>query len=100
MTIGTSVVQHGAVKPSNLEQEVFDTKVGAYRYIEVPSNLQLKVEYNASGTAKYRGYAVKGLAAGTDGWLIQFLEYDANNRLTTRTIAYGNWTNRAAETYS
>ena len=100
MAYGDTIDQRGAVKPSNLEQEVFDTKIGAYKYVEIPSNLQLRRSYNDNSTVQYIGYAVKGLAEGTDGWLLQYLEYDDNRRLIKRTIAYGNWTNKTEESYS
>lgn len=94
MTWGTSVDQRGAVKPSNLEQEVFDTKIGAYRYVEVPSNLQARYAYNADGTVLYAGYAVRGLGASDTGWLLQKFTYDTM-KVTLRQIAYSSWDLRA-----
>ena len=101
MTIGTSVVQHGAVKPSNLEQECFDTTVGAYKYVEIPSNLQARYAYNADGTVLYAGYAVRGLASSATGWLLQKFTYDTM-KVTLRQIAYSSWDLRAdgATTYA
>lgn len=100
MTWGTSVDQRGAVKPSNLEQEVFDKLIGAYRHVEVPSNLQARYTYNADNTVLYAGYAVRGLAASATGWLLQKFTYNASKRVTLRQIAYNSWDNRASATYA
>lgn len=97
MAYGDTVDQRGAVKPSNLEQEVFDTKVGAYRYVEIPSNLQMRLDYDTrtDGQPVYIGYAPRGLASSATGWLIQKHTYDVNNFMTLRQIAYDIWDDRA-----
>jgi len=94
MTLGTNSDLRGAVKPSSLEQESFDRAIGAYKYVEVPSNLQARYEYNADGTVLYAGYAVKGLASSVTGWLLQKFTY-SSMRLTLRQIAYSSWDLRA-----
>ena len=100
MAWGDTVDQRGAVKPSSLEQETFDPKVGAFKYVEVPSNLQARYAYNADGTVLYAGYAVRGLASSDDGWLLQKFTYDGSMRVTLRQIAYDTWDNASGATYA
>jgi len=100
MAWGTNIDQRGAVKPSNLEQESFDGAIGAFKQIPYPSNLQEYYVYNADGTLKYAGYAVKGLATSATGWLLLYYQYDANLRVTSKTVAYNSWDNRATATYT
>ena len=100
MSLGTSVTQSGAVKPSSLEQEVFDPTIQASRYVEIPSNLQAQYAYDTDGKLLYAGFAVRALAVGTDGWLLQKFTYNASKQVATRTIAYSNWTGRTTATYA
>ena len=94
MAYGDTINQHGAVKPSSLEQEIFDSKIGASRIIEIPSNLQARYAYNADSTVLYAGYAVRGLASSDTGWLLQKFTYDSM-KVTLRQIAYASWDLRA-----
>ena len=102
MAIGGSFQPVGNAHTSSVEHAVFEDKIVAYRISEIPSNQQMDVDYGARTDAQpvYLGYAPKGLADGADGWLIQKYTYDGSDRATKREIAYGNWTNRAAESYS
>ena len=102
MGIGITIPQEGAVKPSSLEQEAFEYEMFASRIVEIPTNMQMRADYGAStdGQPDYVGYAPRGLAEATYGWLLQKFEYDSNRQCTSRTIAYGNWTNRASESYA
>jgi len=100
--LGNDREYEGQVKPSSIEKDMYEPALFAGRFTEVPSNMQMKCDYTDRTDTQpvYLGFAPKGLAAGTDGWLIQYIEYDVNNRVTSRTIAYGNWTNRVSESYS
>jgi hypothetical protein len=60
--------------------------------------MKMRVEYSGSN-AIYVGYAPKGLAEGTDGWLLQKLTYSGSN-VTEINIAYGNWTARAGYSFN
>ena len=103
MSIGIVIPQEGAVKPSSLEQETFEYDLFASRITEIPTNMQMRADYGTStdGLPDYVGYAPKGLTeSGTNGWLLQKFVYDANRQCTSRTIAYGSWTNRTTESYS
>ena len=99
MAIGTKENQSGATKPSSIEQMAWEGNIWAVRYTEIPSNMQMRVEYNADNTVKYRGFAARSLAEGTDGWLLQYFEY-TDRKIVKRTIAYGNWTGRTGEDYA
>ena len=95
----------GAVKPSSIEKEAFDSYLAANRIVEIPSNMKKRFEYDGSGNCIYTGYAPTGLAEGTDGWLLWKLTYDVSNRCTAIDVAGGgsdlcNWTARATYTFS
>ena len=97
---GNSQQFEGQVKPSSIEKAVYDGSLGAFRISEIPSNMQMRITYGSNGKAEYIGYNDKGVAEATIGWLLQKLEYDANKRVTSRTIAYDSWDNRASASYS
>jgi len=93
--IGTSDTLYGEMRVSAAEQAEYESALYAKRITEIPSNMQMRVAYNADGTTLYAGYAPRGLAASTNGWLIQKFTYDASKRVTLRQIAYDNWDNKA-----
>lgn len=86
-------------KTSAAEEREHEIALFARRITEVPSNMQARWSYNASNQVEYAGFAAKGLAEGTDGWLLHKFTY-SSNLPTKREIAYGNWTNKASESYS
>jgi len=90
----------GSHRVSVAEEREHDSDVLAKRFVEIPSNLQMKVEYNADKTTKYVGYGARGLATSATGWLLQYFEYNATKQVTSRTIAYDSWDNRASATYA
>lgn len=95
------MVFEGAVKPSSIEQALFESDTFAQRVMDIPSNQQMRAAYSSTdGNPDYVGYAARGLAEGTSGWIIHKFSYDANRQCTLRQTAYGNWTNRASETYA
>ena len=100
--LGTNPDEMGGVLPSKLEQATFEKDLYAGRTTEIPSNLQMMCDYDVrtDGQPVYLGFAPKGLAVGTDGWLLHKFTYDVSNRVTVRQIAYGDWTNRATESFS
>ena len=89
----------GATKSTDVENKTYEKDLWATRIMDVPNNMKMRVEYS-SGNAIYVGYAPRGLAEGTDGWLLFKYTYDGSNQCTDKDVAYGNWTNRAAESYS
>jgi len=98
--LNSPIKQEGAVKPSSLEQQKYEPDLWADRITEIPSNMQMRIAYDVSNRAEYVGFAPKGLAEATDGWLLHKFAYDgASTRCVSRKIAYGNWTNHASETY-
>ena len=90
---------HGQVKPSSIENSIYDPDINATRNVEVPSNLQQRVAYNASNQAEYVGFGARGLASSDTGWLIQKFTY-SSGLVTLRQIAYDSWDNRASATYA
>ena len=98
--LNNPIEQSGAVKPSSLEQQVYEPDLWADRITEIPTNMQGRWAYDGSNRCIYAGYAPRGLAEGTNGWLLHKYDYDGTTtKCISRTIAYGNWTNRASETY-
>jgi hypothetical protein len=95
-------VYEGNIKPSSIEQATLETDLSAVRITEISSNQQFRADYNGltDGLPKYTGAAPKGLAEGTDGWLLKEFTYDANRQCTKILIAYGNWTARSSGSYS
>ena len=93
---------NGAVKASDVENKTYDKDLWATRITDIPSNMGKRLDYGirTDDNPIYVGFAPKGLAEGTDGWLLYYLEYDVSNRLTKLTVAYGNYTNRTSESYS
>jgi hypothetical protein len=98
MTLGTGRSFEGQVKPSAIEVDAYEYELFAHRFAEVPTNLQGRWAYNVSNLVEYEGYAPKGLAEGTDGWLLRKYTY-VGEYVTERKIAYGNWTAKATYTY-
>lgn len=98
MGFGETMQHEGAVKVSAAESAEHESLLAAKRFVPIETNQQGRWEYNANGTVKYAGYAPKGLAEGSDGWLLHYFQY-SGVQVTSRTIAYGNWTNRESESY-
>ena len=100
--IGSNPDEMGAVFPSKIEQQTYEKDLYAQRISEIPSNMQMMADYGVrtDGQPVYLGFAPRLLDVGTDGWLLHKFTYDVSNRVTVRQIAYGDWTNRATETYA
>lgn len=96
---GDNYIPSGAVKNSESESREHQSNLWAKRIVEIPSDIQNRFEYNADGTVKYAGYGAKGLASGTDGWLIHFFTY-SSMQVTLRQSAFGNWDGRTGYTYA
>lgn len=90
----------GSVRASVVEERVYDERLMAARYTEIPSNLQMRVEYNGNGTHKFVGYAARGVSENQNEWLIHYFEYNSSKQVISRTIAYDSWTNRDSANYS
>ena len=99
MPLGTDHTLSGSTKVTGAERREHEDALYAKRYVQIETNQQGRWAYNADSTLLYSGYATKGLAEGTDGWLLQKFTYDASKRAITRKIYYGNWTARADYTY-
>ena len=91
---GDAYKTSGNVRNSETESREHESKLFAKRYIQIETNQQGRWEYNADGTILYAGYAPRGLAEGTTGWLLQKFTY-TSMRPVTRTIAYSSWDLRA-----
>lgn len=104
MALGTSDILTGQTKVSAAEAAEFEQLLSAKRTTEIPTNLQLRADYLArtDGLPTYMGYAPKGLASSSTGWLLQKFTYDASSQCTLRQIAYNSWDLRAdvGTTYS
>lgn len=93
---GNGRLHSGAIKPSAIEQEIYEPDLAASRFCEIPSNMQARWEYDANDNCIYAGYAPIGLDEGDDGWLIHKFTWTAGTVggfiCTDRDIDYGNWT--------
>ena len=89
----------GAVKPSSIEQELYERDLSSSRIVEIPSNMQARWVYDSDDNCIYAAYAPRGLAEGTDGWLLQKFTWVAGN-CTKREIAYDSYSNYLTATYS
>jgi len=98
MGVGDSYTLTGNVRNTETQNREHEPALFAKRYIQIETNQQGRWEYNADSTCLYAGYAPKGLAEGTDGWLLQKFEYTAMQPVS-RKIAYGSWTGRAGYTF-
>jgi len=97
--IGGSTNPYGQVRSSDVEGKTYDPALLAIRYVEIPPNLQMRVEYSGAN-ALYMGFADKGLGISASGWLLHKFTYDASGRPTLRQIAYDSWDDRALTTYA
>jgi hypothetical protein len=100
MSIGTTEKQLGSLRSTVVEVREHEDLLCARRITEIPSNMQMRIAYNANSQEEYIGYAPRGLSASSTGWLLQKLTYDVSNRLSLRQIAYDSWDNRAGGDYS
>ena len=97
---GSPESYEGAIKPSALEVSGYEPDVFAHRFTQIESNQQAQFDYDGGTAVVYAGYAPRSLATSTSGWLLQKFAYDGNGNVTSRTIAYDSWDNRASATYA
>ena len=98
---GGNVNPYGQTRASKVEADTYDSAIQATRIAEIPSNLQMRIAYDASNRPQYYGYAERGLAEASTNWLLQKLVYDSTSaRVISRTIAYDSWNNRTTATYA
>ena len=102
VVLGTGNTPHGNVKPSSVEQSVYEKDSQTSRSTVIPNNLKKRMDYAArtDGNPVYVGFAPIGLDEGAEEWLIYKLTYDASNRVTAVDVAFGDWTNHTTHTYS
>jgi hypothetical protein len=98
MAIGSEIIQSGALKPSSLEQQEYESDLFAKRMTEIPSNMQARWVYDGDGNCIYAAYAPRGLAEDSVGWLIHKYTWSAGN-CTKREIAYDSYSNYLTATY-
>ena len=102
MGIGDSYQPAGQTQASEVEADTYEQRISASRITEIPSNLQLRADYDirTDGQPVYLGFGARSLAAATTGWLLQKFTYDSSGYVTLRQIAYDSWNNRATATYA
>lgn len=89
---------YGNVRVSDAEQREHDKALIAKRTVDIPTNMQHRLDYGArtDGQPDYEGFGVRGLAAGSAGWLIYKYTYSGDpGDMTLRQTAYHDWTDRA-----
>ena len=89
----------GAVKPSSIEQDAYETDLMAHRQTEIPSNMQARWVYDGNGNCTYAAFAPKGLSESSNGWLIQQFTI-VGGYTTKRLIAYDSFANYLTASYS
>jgi len=97
--IGDAYTSSGNVKNSESENREHDAALIAKRVVSLPTNLKERHAYDVSDQITYSGYAPRGLAEGTDGWVLFKFTWVSGN-MTEKDIAYGNWTAHESESYS
>ena len=102
MGLGETEQLWGQHKVSAAEKREHEDRLLAKRMVEIPTNLQMRADYTGHTDSQplYLGFASRSSAEGDNVWLLQKFTYDVSNRVTKREIAYGNWTNRAAESFA
>jgi len=95
---GSSRDVWGLRKSTEAEHRMFDPALEAGRITEIPSNLQMRVEYT-DGNATYMGFADKGMGISASGWLLHKNTFDASGNVTLRQISYDAWDDRSLATY-
>lgn len=100
MAIGIGTQIEGAVKPDSLTVDAYEPLLSAHRLTTIETNQQGMWDYSGGTSVVYAGYAPRGLATSSTGWLLQFFQYDGNGNVTSRTISYDSWDNRTGASYS
>ena len=98
MPLGTNRALRGAVRPSEAENAEHELSVWAKRVVTIPLNMQELFEYT-SGLIDYAGYAPRGLAEGSAGWLLFKYTWTGSD-MTKKQVAYDSWAYRATATYA
>ena len=96
---GDAYQSSGNVKNSESENREHDAALIAKRVISLPTNLKERHAYDANGQVIYSGYAPKGLAEDSDGWMLFKFTWASGN-MTEKDVAFGNWADRVSESYS
>lgn len=89
----------GHVRVSEAELREHHENLTSKRVTDIPSDLQIRIEYNGDGTQKYVGYAPKGHSTGDDGWLLWEFTYNGSKQMTLRQSAFDTWDNRASASF-
>lgn len=102
---GVNIGPWGDDSPDVLLKREHEELLSARRYVEIPSNMQQRVDYGVrtDGQPEYVGFGPRGLAASASGWLIHKFTYtviSSTDFLSYRSIGYGIWDNRASVTYA
>ncbi len=98
MSLGSGNDFEGAVKPDAITKEAYEPDLFAHRYCEIPTNLQMRLDYGVrtDGQPDYQGFAPRGLLTSQTGWLLYKFTYSADpGSMTLRQIAYSSWDLRA-----
>lgn len=78
----------------------YENDIHASRIVQIPSNQQMRVAYDANQNPEYVGIAARGLVEAKKGWLLQKITWDGNNNPTKIQIAYDSWNNYTTATYA
>jgi len=102
MAIGNSYQTTGQTKLSDAEAREHEAAIYAKRVTKVPLNMRAKYDYGSrtDGQPVYVGYAARGLATSSTGWLLFKYTYNASGWVTDKDVAYDSWDNRASASYT
>lgn len=87
-------IKHSGQVVPEITQEEHQGDILAKRVMDIGTNQQTRIEYDANNNPWYIGIGAKGLASSAIGWLIQKFTWDANQNVTLIQTAYGAWDNR------
>lgn len=98
-TLGSQTGGLGADGLEAFARREHEELVSSKRVTSIPNNQQTLLAYDADNNLQYVGFAPKGLATSSSGWLLYKLSYTSGN-MTSKQIAYDSWDNRASASYS
>jgi hypothetical protein len=89
----------GAVKPDAIAVDGYEAELSAARITDIPSNMQVRLDYDGAGYLTHLGFAPHGLPESDTHWLLHKI-MTSGGFFTKRLIAYDSWDNHLTATYS
>lgn len=102
MATGDSYILTGQRKVTDAEAREHQATLLAKRITDIPNDLQIKVDPDGRSDNQpvYVGFAPKGLATSSEGWLLWKITYDSFGDFSYKQVAYDDYDSRASASYS